>query len=188
MTTKKNNSQILKETGTFDLLSALLNVRFGKQFEVYNKALVEILIKGSTINEASVNLQLTTKRFTKVFEDAVKQLKKDLSQVEPKFEAVTLLLAEHKKALQKIDDLEKVLNARASIPAELKPKFDVSVYDAGFTKRVLSVCEHEDIRTIGELVTMRRSAFVKFRNCGEKSADEVEVYLKNIGLIWDMQF
>lgn len=48
MTTKKNNSQILKETATFDLLSALLNVRFGKQFEVYNKALVEILIKGST--------------------------------------------------------------------------------------------------------------------------------------------
>ncbi|HKC69799.1 MAG TPA: DNA-directed RNA polymerase subunit alpha C-terminal domain-containing protein, partial [Bacteroidia bacterium] len=53
--------------------------------------------------------------------------------------------------------------------------------------RVKNICWNAEINRVSDLVGYSRSRFGKLRNAGKKAGNEVELFLKNSRLSWEMQ-
>ena len=58
--------------------------------------------------------------------------------------------------------------------------------DLDLSVRALNCLKSADLETLGDLVTIQRSALLKFRNFGKKSLNELEELVKSKGLDFGM--
>lgn len=66
--------------------------------------------------------------------------------------------------------------------APMNPNLDKRLIDCGLSVRTINLCYKNDIKTVGDLVKLHKTDFLKFRNAGRKSLCEVEDLLEQLGL------
>jgi DNA-directed RNA polymerase alpha subunit len=90
-----------------------------------------------------------------------------------------------KQDADRIKALEEKLNIKNNTQEEQeRDLLMMRLVDYNFTVRTLNCLRAADIETVGDLVQVRRSALLKFRNFGRKSMKELDDFLEAIGKSW----
>jgi DNA-directed RNA polymerase alpha subunit len=126
-----------------------------------------------TINDIHSKLNL----FENLEHDFVERQKSDLVETQKKVKALE----------EKVNVLEAGISNK-NVPQEIKDVLVLSIDETNLSARVKTSCSQANIRKVEDLAAYTRTEFLKLRNCGKLSADEVGVFLKSKGLSWGMQF
>ena len=181
---KANDNKTVRGEATRIVLTALLKVNLGTISTLHKTMLTEVLINGKTFTELTEIVKLTTGRQKTVFQNAVNSLLNSLQKLNEKLSSYDELKEELLITQKQI--LESKINKEISISPKLKKVLSIPINRAGFSTRVQQICSMAEIHFISDLVHVSRREFLGFRNCGKKSADEVEAYFNRNGLSWNM--
>ena len=181
---KANDNKTVRGEATRIVLTALLKVNLGTISTLHKTMLTEVLINGKTFTELTEIVKLTTGRQKTVFQNAVNSLLNSLQKLNEKLSSYDELKEELLITQKQI--LESKINKEISISPKLKKVLSIPINRAGFSTRVQQICSMTEIHFISDLVHVSRREFLGFRNCGKKSADEVEAYFNRNGLSWNM--
>ena len=181
---KTNDNKTVRGEATRIVLTALLKVNLGTISTLHKTMLIEVLINCKTFEELKELVKLTTGRQKTVFQNAVNSLLNSLQKLNEKLSSYDELKEELLITQKQI--LESKINKEISISPKLKKVLSIPINRAGFSTRVQQICSMAEIHFISDLVCVSRREFLGFRNCGKKSADEVEAYFNRNGLSWKM--
>jgi len=154
--------------------------------ELEQTLLKEVLIYNKTFFDLIPSTELTTFRQKQIFNAAVKRLCRILHETGKKQSAYNKIEYELAEANEKLQNITSKQNTLSLAP-ELKVLLDTPIDKAGLSARVVNICSRAGIGTLFDLIKYSRADFLKHRDSGKKSADEVEDFLKNKGLFWKMQ-
>jgi predicted RNase H-like nuclease (RuvC/YqgF family) len=86
----------------------------------------------------------------------------------------------YKKLLEKLAEKEaaEIVNAE---PSELMYQ---SPYNAGLSTRLTHRMKWENIETYYDIVNLGKNEFLKMRNCGKKTLQELDDHLHSLGIEW----
>ena len=70
--------------------------------------------------------------------------------------------------------------------SEYKDLLNTPLTSIDISIRAFNVCRNADIKTLGQLASIKRSELVKMRNCGRRSEIELETILNNHHLTFGM--
>ena len=183
---KANDNKTVRGEATRIVLTALLKVNLGTISTLHKTMLTEVLINGKTFTELTEIVKLTTGRQKTVFQNAVNSLLNSLQKLNEKLSSYDELKEELLITQEHLKILEGRMNKEINIPPKLKKVLSIPINRAGFSTRVQQICSMTEIHFISDLVCVSRREFLGFRNCGKKSADEVEAYFNRNGLSWNM--
>lgn len=92
---------------------------------------------------------------------------------------------ELKKQLM-IDNNRSMLETYEEDPGSLTHLMNTKMVDFNLTVRCLNILRQEGVETLGEVVAMRKTDLLKFRNMGRKSLAELEDLLESLDLSFGM--
>jgi DNA-directed RNA polymerase alpha subunit len=78
----------------------------------------------------------------------------------------------------------RVVYQEKKLSKEQQVLLNIPIPKANLSSRVQNICWNAEIDTIANLIGYSRKDFCTLRNCGEKTCDEVELFLKSKGLFW----
>jgi len=84
--------------------------------------------------------------------------------------------------VSRADEEEQVV--RLSIPAEL---YDMPVTDLNLSVRTMNCLRRGNIETVGQIISKKESELLALRNFGQKSKQEIEERLGELGLSLKLQ-
>ena len=84
------------------------------------------------------------------------------------------------------DDIEELKREMERITMPHNPALDIKIEDckADLSVRALSICRMIGIRTLRDLTLMRKTDFLKYRNSGKQSLEQISDLLAKHGLSW----
>lgn len=71
-------------------------------------------------------------------------------------------------------------------PGHITQLLNTKVTDMDFSTRALNCLKNSEIMTLGDLVALKKSDLLKFRNLGHHSLAEIEEQVESLGLKWGM--
>lgn len=182
---KTDNNKTAKEA-VKNVLEVLLEINFGTISSLHKTMLVEVLINNKTFAELTETVKLTTGRQKVVFQNAVNSLINSLKKVNEKLNSYDQLKEELLITQEHFKILERKINREESISPKLKKILSIPIGRAGFSMRVQHICSFSGIHFISDLVSISKREFLKLRNCGKRSTDEVDEFFKRNELSWNM--
>lgn len=192
-TNQKNDNKTLKETGTMDLVAAVL-LWAGKSLSKNEKTIVEeFLLHGKTFSEVKDCRWLPASLQKRHFKNGMNKLINDLRHAEIKLseykqvqKKADKLQADLANATWKLEKLRDLLKAKKKLKPEIQEFLTTPLLDLAISPRIKNACAAFDVFTLNDLVKVKKHEFLLKRNLGKKSADEIEVFLKQYGLSWNM--
>jgi len=83
--------------------------------------------------------------------------------------------------------LKEKLNFHYKSSPELKNTMNTHISETKLSARVKNVCLTGKIYRVSGLAALTRKEFIKLKNCGEKSAKEVDGFFSENSIFWGMQ-
>lgn len=185
MATKKED--LLKQEAMLGLLSKIINLEIIKVPQVERTILNGILVEGKTFKEVQEITKLTAQRQAVVFQNGVNRLMNNLGGLSKKLQDFDKLagdLYETQQQLKKFEEQNKVEN---TLTEKQKKILSLPLTETGLTARVINVCDFGNVHTVSDLVKLSKTEFLKLRNCGKKTVDEVDAFFLKNNLSWKMQ-
>ena len=102
---------------------------------------------------------------------------------------------------QELDECRKALDIKKEVQARLqntKAKysteeiiafadlFNMEIKDLPLKVRTMNILRISDICTLGDLLKIGKMGLLKLRNCGPKTRSDIEDFMENNGLSWDI--
>ena len=102
---------------------------------------------------------------------------------------------------QELDECRKALDIKKEVQARLqntKAKysteeiiafadlFNKEIKDLPLKVRTMNILRMSDISTLGDLLKIGKMGLLKLRNCGPKTRSDIEDFMENNGLSWDI--
>ena len=102
---------------------------------------------------------------------------------------------------QELDECRKALDIKKEVQARLKDAkakysteeviamtelFNKEIKDLPLEVRTMNILRMSDISTLGDLLKIGKMGLLKLRNCGPKTRNDIEEFMKNNGLSWDI--
>jgi DNA-directed RNA polymerase alpha subunit len=102
---------------------------------------------------------------------------------------------------QELDECRKALDIKKEVQARLKNAkakysteeviamtelFNKEIKDLPLKVRTMNILRMSDISTLGDLLKIGKMGLLKLRNCGPKTRNDIEEFMKNNGLSWDI--
>lgn len=102
---------------------------------------------------------------------------------------------------QELDECRKALDIKKEVQARLqntKAKysteeiiafadlFNKEIKDLPLKVRTMNILRISDICTLGDLLKIGKMGLLKLRNCGPKTRSDIEDFMENNGLSWDI--
>ena len=102
---------------------------------------------------------------------------------------------------QELDECRKALDIKKEVQARLqntKAKysteeiiafadlFNKEIKDLSLKVRTMNILRISDICTLGDLLKIGKMGLLKLRNCGPKTRSDIEDFMENNGLSWDI--
>jgi DNA-directed RNA polymerase alpha subunit len=102
---------------------------------------------------------------------------------------------------QELDECRKALDLKKEVQARLqntKAKysteeiialadlFNKEIKDLPLEVRTMNILRISDIYTLGDLLKIGKMGLLKLRNCGPKTRSDIEDFMENNGLSWDI--
>jgi len=185
MATKKEDH--LKQEAMLGLLSKIINLEIIQVPQVERTILNGILVEGKTFKEVQEITKLTAQRQAVVFQNGVNRLLNNLGGLSKKLQGFDKLageLYETQQQLKKFDDQNKTEN---TLTEKQKKVLSLPLTETGLTARVINICDFGQIHIVSDLVKIPKTEFLKLRNCGKKSVDEVDAFFLKNDLSWKMK-
>lgn len=192
-TNQKNDNKVLKETGTKDLLTAVLQWA-GKSLSKNERTIIEeFLLRGKTFSEVMESRWWHSSLQKRHFKNGMNKLINDLQHAEIKLsdykkvqKKADKLQADLANANWEIEKLRNLLKAKKRLKPEIRTLLSTPLLNLAISPRIKNACAAFGVYTLNDLVKVKKHEFLVKRNLGEKSADEIEVFLKQYGLSWNM--
>ena len=102
---------------------------------------------------------------------------------------------------QELDECRKALDIKKEVQArlqntkakysteeiiELADLFNKEIKDLPLEVRTMNILRISDICTLGDLLKIGKMGLLKLRNCGPKTRSDIEDFMENNGLSWDI--
>jgi DNA-directed RNA polymerase alpha subunit len=102
---------------------------------------------------------------------------------------------------QELDECRKALDIKKEVQARLKNAkakysteeviamtelFNKEIKELPLKVRTMNILRMSDISTLGDLLKIGKMGLLKLRNCGPKTRNDIEEFMKNNGLSWDI--
>lgn len=102
---------------------------------------------------------------------------------------------------QELDECRKALDIKKEVQARLKNAkakysteeviamtelFNKEIKELPLKVRTMNILRMSDISTLGDLLKIGKMRLLKLRNCGPKTRNDIEEFMKNNGLSWDI--
>ena len=146
-----------------------------------------VLLEDKKPEEIAEKFTLTTSRIRHIFQNSIKRLSVKLNNLGEKL-SLSYSLQEEVNALKsKLGEYEEEQNKMTVLPLKIKKTLSVNLKSFNLSARTINILDNADIETVADLARMKRTDFLKFRNAGKKSVDELEELLKDNGLTWNMK-
>ena len=102
---------------------------------------------------------------------------------------------------QELDECRKALDIKKEVQArlqntkakysteeiiELADLFNKEIKDLPLEVRTMNILRISDICTLGDLLKIEKMGLLKLRNCGPKTRSDIEDFMENNGLSWDI--
>ena len=102
---------------------------------------------------------------------------------------------------QELDECRKALDIKKEVQArlqntkakysteeiiELADLFNKEIKDLPLEVRTMNILRISDICTLGDLLKIGKMGLLKLRNCGPKTRHDIEQFMENNGLSWDI--
>ena len=102
---------------------------------------------------------------------------------------------------QELDECRKALDIKKEVQArlqntkakysteeiiELADLFNKEIKDLPLEVRTMNILRISDICTLGDLLKIGKMGLLKLRNCGPKTRSDIENFMENNGLSWDI--
>ena len=102
---------------------------------------------------------------------------------------------------QELDECRKALDIKKEVQArlqntkakysteeiiELADLFNKEIKDLPLEVRTMNILRISDICTLGDLLKIGKMGLLKLRNCGPKTRNDIEEFMENNGLSWDI--
>lgn len=176
------------------IFSKLLNERSSLLTQREMDILKMVLLEDKKPEEIAGKCDLTSERIKQIFQHGIKRLY-------IKMDAFTDALNKKPEMQREINDLTNQVNLleaklnlydetkkrRSALPEETQLLLNVGLEDFDISVRALNILNNENIKTVEDLVKIKRTDFLKLRNAGKKGADELEAFLISRGLAWNMK-
>ncbi len=194
---QKNDNKTLKEAGTKDLLTAVLHSA-GYTLSKHEKTILEeFLMHGKTFGEVKDTrwwpISLQKRHYKNGMNKLINHLqqtvgklseyKSDYIQVQKKADK---LQAELANANWELEKLRNMLKAKRKLKPEIRAFLSTLMDELPISARIKNACRSFGVYTVNDLVRVKKHEFLVKRNLGKKSAEEIEVFLKQYGLSWNM--
>lgn len=194
----KNDNKTAKETARKQLTIKLVEAGSKLLTKLEQEVLTQVLINEKSFAEIGDYRQLTASRVRQIFEKGIRRLSGFINNIDErvtkytevieKFEAMELKLGEY---LQKEQAETKEKDLFASFPPETQTLLKTKIVDTELSARVKNTCEKgnvwgDSVKTVYDLIRVGKKDFLKFRNCGKKSIDEIEDFFRKHNLSWEM--
>ncbi len=190
-----SSKKTVREQGIERILPHIVFLGRNLMTKMEYEILTEVLVNNKKFTELNSVYQLTAHRLGQIFDRAIRQFTIGADEIRVKLDSHNNLLQELSAArnelasvTKKVVAVERKAERKQRIPVRIRKLLPLSIQETSLSVRVKNICAHERVLMIGHLVTFTRQDFLKLRNCGKGSADEVEVFLKSKGLSWGMQF
>ena len=92
-----------------------------------------------------------------------------------------------RKALLEKAEKEARAEDEASPKDEKDELLDMKVEECGFCIRTTKTLQHNDIKTVRDIVRLNKTDLLKFHNAGRKTLTEIDDFLYEKGLGWGME-
>ena len=154
------------------------------------------IINGEDIADIAGDYYLTVTRVVQIFFKCCREARK-IAEIMPNKEELEALRCENqnlKQALEmmsmelkmkEIKDDEERIEAIKQSDKYVK-MLDTMLVDCDLSVRALNFCRAAELRTIGDLAKCNKKNIGKFRNAGKKTIAELEDFLNDHGLDFDM--
>ena len=102
---------------------------------------------------------------------------------------------------QELDECRKALDIKKEVQARLQntkakysteeiialaDMFNKEIKDLPLKVRTMNILRISDICTLGDLLKIGKMGLLKLRNCGPKTRSDIEDFMENNGLSWDI--
>lgn len=102
---------------------------------------------------------------------------------------------------QELDECRKALDVKKEVQARLKNAkakysteeviamtelFNKEIKELPLKVRTMNILRMSDISTLGDLLKIGKMGLLKLRNCGPKTRNDIEEFMENNGLSWDI--
>ena len=102
---------------------------------------------------------------------------------------------------QELDECRKALDIKKEVQARLQntkakysteeiialaDMFNKEIKDLPLKVRTMNILRMSDISTLGDLLKIGKMGLLKLRNCGPKTRSDIEDFMENNGLSWDI--
>lgn len=191
----------------YGVFRSLLSVASETRLPYRSAAILSRLLQGQSLDSVSKEFDLSRERILQVVNRACfsisemedyDSLYESCRQKEHDLDDARCIIDSQKS---RIAELEKTLEYRESARDELSVRcrkllgpdggeitklLSTRIVDMKLTTRSLNCLRAADIKTLGQLVSYKRSDLLKFRNFGEKSFIELDDIINSLGLSWGM--
>lgn len=168
-----------------EIISSAININEKLGFLSSQEKFVfeKIFLDGKKLSEFASERGLSEFQFRYTFKKAYKKIKQN-------FENLPKLMEENKKYSEKIKlleekvkMLEKGINT-SNMKEEILSIYAISLEDLDLSVRARNCLICMDVKTLGDLMTPKYSErnLLKFRNVGQKTAEEIKSVVKKYGL------
>ena len=102
---------------------------------------------------------------------------------------------------QELDECRKALDIKKEVQARLQDTkakysteeiialadmFNKEIKDLPLKVRTMNILRMSDISTLGDLLKIGKMGLLRLRNCGPKTRSDIEDFMENNGLSWDI--
>jgi hypothetical protein len=185
MAAKKED--LLKQEAISGLLSTVINLEITKIPQVERTILNGLLVEGKTFKEVLETTKLTASRQTVVFQNGVNRLINNLGGLSKKLQSFDKLAGELYQTQQLLKKFENEDKLASALTWKQKKFLSLALTEIGLSARAVNVCDWGQIHTVSDLVKLSKTEFLKLRNCGKKTVDEVDAFFLKNHLSWKMK-
>jgi hypothetical protein len=194
----KQDNKTIKEKTRRELSIKIAELASKHLTQKEQEILGEVLVDDKTFKEIGDKLQLTGARVRQIFEKGVRRMYYFIVTIDEKVHKYPELLEKCYKLEQEITDLRKGMtevNKEEDVQPALSPEVQrllrIRIEDTSLSVRIKNLCANGDIygnrpETIEDLIKLGPEKLKAFRNCGNKSIDEIRDFLLDNGLKWGM--
>lgn len=184
------------------IIKSAINTIFSKLLDENNSLLTQretevlklVLLKDKKPEDIAEKFNLTSHRIKQIFQMGIKRLYINMDAFNDALHKKPEMQREINTLTNKLNLIEEELNEckelkerRSALSEETQKLLSANLDDFDVSTRALNILKMVDIITVEDLVRIKRMDFLLFRNAGKKSADELEAFLTNCGLAWNMQ-
>ncbi len=194
----KLDNKSIREAARIELSNKVIQVCSKHLTSLEWEVLTKVFLDNQSFAEIAEKRQLTSGRIKQIFEKGVRRTMVYLTSIDEKAIGFKEAIKEHDKIVAELESYQKKEEENkkeAKVLEFLSPKVQkllkIKIADTDLSARVKNICEKgnvwgEGAETIEDLIRVGKKEFLKFRNCGKKSVEEIEFFFNSNELSWDL--